>query len=198
MALPNRFRETADLIRQLPQIGPRQALRLTLFLFRNDKLREALAENLAHLEDAAALCTTCFLITEKSPCSICSDKSRDTSLLTVVEEDTDLEQLEKTGVFHGKYFVLGGRFNPNRGTPAQQGIRIEELKRRLEKEAAGLKEIILAMNPTVEGDALALTLMRELKETNVPLTRLGIGLPLGGEIEYADEETLKQALERRG
>lgn len=198
MALPNRFRETADLIRQLPQIGPRQALRLTLFLFRHDKLREALAEHLARLQDAAALCTSCFRMTEKSPCSVCSDKNRDVSLLAVVEEDTDLEQLEKTGVFRGRYFVLGGRFNPNRGTPAQQGIRVKELKQRLEEKATELKEVILATNPTVEGDALALTLMRELKETGVPLTRLGIGLPLGGEIEYADEETLKQALERRG
>lgn len=198
MALPKALRETANLLRQLPQIGPRQAGRLTLTLFRNRALREELAEKLRALGDAATLCERCFRITEETPCTVCRDQNRDRTILAVVEEDTDLEQIEMTGAYTGRYFVLGGRFNPNRGTAEEQGLRIAELKKRISEEASSLREVILAMNPTIEGDMLALSLMRELKDLRVPLTRLGRGLPIGGEIEYADEETLKSALEHRG
>ena len=198
MALPKAISETANLLRQLPQIGPRQATRLALFFFRNDALRRDVATRLGNLRETATLCAECFRITESSPCPTCSDPHRDRQLLAVVEEDTDLEQLERTGAFSGRYFVLAGRFNPNRGMPQEQGLRLEELRQRLNRDRTTINEVILAMNPTVEGDMLALELMRELKETGVPLTRLGRGLPVGGEIEYADEETLKSALKHRG
>lgn len=198
MALPKGLRDTAHLLRQFPQIGPRQALRMALFLFRNDALRKDLIAQFEKLQSGMLLCESCFRISEATPCAICADKDRDQGLLAVVEEDTDLEQLEATHTFPGRYFVLGGRFNPNRGGPAEQGLHINELKAHLQREGQKLQEVVLAMNPTAEGDMLALTLMRELKETGVPLTRLGRGLPVGGEIEYADEETLKSALEHRG
>lgn len=198
MAFPKSINELANALRQLPQIGPRHAGRLAVFLFRNTDVREAIFKQLENLGKDTMLCDACFRITEKSPCAVCRDKNRDATLLAVVEEDTDVEQLERTRAFHGRYFVLGGRFNPNRGAPETQGLRIPELKTRLAHEGPKLQEVLLATNPTAEGDALALLLMRELKETGVPLTRLGRGLPVGGEIEYADEETLKGALQRRG
>lgn len=196
--LPKALRETAQTLRHLPQIGPRQALRMALFLFRNENDRKELVNQLAQLGSAATLCSLCFRISEKTPCDICVARDRDASILAVVEEDTDLEQLEGTHAFSGRYFVLGGRFNEHRGGPEDQGLRVAELKKRLMREKPSLHEVVLAMNPTVEGDALALTLMRELRDLGVPITRLGRGLPVGGEIEYADEETLKSALEHRG
>lgn len=198
MALPRALTETAHLLRQLPQIGPRHAGRLALFLFRNNEMRTELSKKLSVLNASATLCEICFRITEQSPCAMCKDETRDKGLLAVVEEDTDLEQLEATQSFNGRYFVLGGRFNPNRGGLSEQGLKTKELKDRVTKESTSLTEVILAMNPTVDGDMLALMLMRDLKETGVPLTRLGRGLPVGGEIEYADEETLKSALRHRG
>lgn len=198
MALPKSLRDTAFLLRQLPQIGPRQAGRLALFLFRNDAVRQDLIVKLQTLQENAVLCEQCFRITETSPCGICADKNRDAAMLMVVEEDTDLDDVEKTHAFTGRYFVLGGRFNPNRGTPQEQGLRAKELKELLAKRGPKLHEVILAMNPTVEGDMLALNLLREFKQSGIPFTRLGRGLPVGGEIEYADEETLKSALEHRG
>jgi len=198
MALPKPLKETAFLLRQLPQIGPRQAGRLAVFLFRNENLRQELIERLKGLNTGVHICERCFRIAEKSPCALCSDKARDTAILAVVEEDTDLENLESTHSFSGSYFVLGGRFNPHRGAPEEQGLRIKELQARITQDAKKLHEVILAMNPTVEGDILALALMRTLKPSGVSLTRLGRGLPVGGEIEYADEETLKSALKHRG
>lgn len=196
--LPKPLRDTAFLLRQLPQIGPRQAGRLTVFLFRNEKLRQDLVERLKNLNAGVHICERCFCIAEKSPCGLCGDKTRDTAILAVVEEDTDVENLENTHSFSGSYFVLGGRFNPHRGAPEEQGLRVKELTKRITKESKNLREVILAMNPTAEGDMLALALMRILKPSGVSLTRLGRGLPVGGEIEYADEETLKSALKHRG
>lgn len=200
--LPNAIKETAELLRKLPQIGPRQAHRLALFLFRNPDLREEIGKALAGLGDKTKLCETCFRITEESPCTICRNASRDTRILTVVEEDTDLAQIEETGAFKGRYFVLGSRFNPNKGGPQEQGLRIKELKNRITKDADTIKEILLAMNPTVEGELLSQTLRKELapfcEKHHITLTQLGRGLPTGGEIEYADEETLRQSLAHRG
>src|SRR3989344_8392363 len=139
MALPKALKDTAHLLRQLPQIGPRQATRLALFLFRNDTLRTQIGTQLNTLRERAALCDICFRIAEENPCALCRNKARDTSVLAVVEEDTDLEQIETTGAFQGRYFVLGGRFNPNRGTAEEQGLRIAELKDRLTNQGKTLR-----------------------------------------------------------
>ena len=199
MALPRPLTNAQNLLRRLPGIGPKQALRIGLFLLRQGELCETLAQTLVKLGQETVSCNDCFRIVDRTRerCDQCISRSRDASLLAVVEEDIDLEQIEKTGVFAGKYFVLGGRFSPRGGDPLHQSLRITELTQRIERDKATLKEIVLAMNPTAEGDAMALFLMRELKPVGVKLTRLGRGLPLGGEIEYADEETLKGAIEHR-
>ena len=199
MALPRPLTNAQNILRRLPGIGPKQALRIGLFLLRQGELREALAETLIRLGKETALCKDCFRIIEQGMerCDQCISHSRDNSQLAIVEEDIDLEQIEKTGAYSGNYFVLGGRFSPRGGDPQRQGLRLPELKQRLEQGRTTLKEAVIATNPTAEGDALALYLIRELKPFGITITRLGRGLPLGGEIEYADEETLKGAIEHR-
>jgi len=196
-SLPKPLQDIADLLKQLPQIGPRQASRLALALFRNDSLRQNLALSLQKLGEEARICERCGRIAEETPCSLCSDTKRDSALLMVVEEDTDLEQMESTHAYKGHYFVLGGRFATSRGPLKEQGLRIDALTKRLEDEKEKIEEVILALNPTLDGDALAHDLALIAKRSNIKVSRLGRGLPTGGEIEYADEETLTSALEHR-
>lgn len=195
--LPKPLQDVADALRQLPQIGPRQAGRLALFLFRQPTLRKELTERLEALGRNTARCSQCFRVAEENPCSICQDAHRDRSILMVVEEDADFDGIEQTRAFRGTYAVLGGRFSPARGMPEEQGLRIRDLVSRVAGKTEEIREIILAMNPTPEGEALAQLLTQKLKPLGVKLTRLGRGLPVGGEIEYADEETLRGALAHR-
>lgn len=199
MAFPDVLTSLANSLRRLPGIGPRQALRLSFFLLRNPSIATAIASSLTRLNDSVSLCPKCerVISRDENLCSVCADRSRDHNMLAVVEEDIDLSQIEKTGIFRGVYFVLGGRFSPRGGTPEQQQLRTQQLKERILADKGTLKELILATNPTAEGDALALYLLRELKPLGIKITRLGRGLPLGGEIEHADEETLKGAIEHR-
>ena len=199
LMLPRPLIDLANALRRLPGIGPRQALRLSFFLFRTKPVAQAIAVSLKNLYEGVKLCPSCFRLTgnDESLCKTCADRNRDAGLLAVVEEDIDADQIEKTGSFRGRYFILGGRFFPRAGTPEQQALRINELKHKIKEEKTRVQEIVLATNPTAEGDALALYLLRELKPYSLKITRLGRGLPLGGEIEHADEETLKGAIEHR-
>jgi recombination protein RecR len=180
---------------KLPTIGPKTAARLVFHLLnrpRNDA--ESLAEAIIALKDRVRLCTQCFSITEEDPCSICNDTRRDPKMLCVVAEAKDIYALERTSAYNGRYHVLGGLISPMDGIgPAQ--LRVKELIERI--GANGFEELIVATNPNAEGEATALYLSRLVTPLNVLVTRLAYGLPIGGDLDYADEVTLAKALEGR-
>ena len=180
---------------KLPGVGPKTAQRLAFYLLKvPQEEAAALAQALLDLKDKMRLCPLCGNITEEELCGICRDPNRDPSTLCVVEEANDLFALEKTREFRGLYHVLGGTISPLEGKGPEQ-LTVKELLKRL--EGGVVKEVILATNPTVEGEATALYLSRLLKPLRVKVTRIARGLPMGGNLEYADEVTLAKALEGR-
>jgi recombination protein RecR len=180
---------------RLPGVGPKTAQRLAFHLLKAPREdAAALAEALVALKDRTRLCQRCFNLCEAELCGICLDARRDGSLLCVVEEINDLMAIEKTREFRGFYHVLGGSLSPLDGRGPEQ-IRARELQARL--ESGDVREVILATNPNVEGEATALYLLRVLKPFPVKVTRIARGLPMGGDLEYADEATLARALEGR-
>ena len=183
-----------ELVR-LPGIGPKTAQRLAFHLLKVPRDQAAaLAQAVVALKDRTRLCVRCFNITEEEVCGICQDARRDVQLLCVVEEVNDLLAIEKSREYRGLYHVLGGSLSPLEGRGPDQ-IRGKEMVERL--EAGGVREVILATNPNVEGEATALYLLRLLKPFQVKVTRIARGLPMGGDLEYADEVTLARALEGR-
>lgn len=180
---------------RLPGIGPKTAQRLAFHLIKVPREdAAALADAILALKDRTRLCTRCFNLTEAEICGVCQDTRRDGKLLCVVEEVNDLLAIEKTREFRGLYHVLGGSLSPLDGRGPDQ-IRGKELLTRL--EGGEIREVILATNPNVEGEATALYLLRLLKSFPVRVTRIARGLPMGGDLEYADEATLARALEGR-
>jgi len=180
---------------RLPGVGPKTAQRLAFHLLKAPREDvAALADALVGLKDKIRLCRQCFNLCEEELCGICLDPRRDGGVLCVVEEANDLLAIEKTREFRGAYHVLGGSLSPLDGRGPEQ-IRAKELAARL--EAGGVREVILATNPNVEGEATALYLLRVLKPFPVTVTRIARGLPMGGDLEYADEATLARALEGR-
>jgi recombination protein RecR len=180
---------------QLPGIGPKTASRLTYYLLlRPPEQSQSLAEALRALKEKTVFCATCFNITDHSPCAVCRDEGRDRSMLCVVEEPLDVLALERTGEFRGLYHVLHGAISPVDGIGPDE-LRINELMARLRVEPA--REVLLATNPNLEGEATAMYLARLLQPTGVRLTRLARGLPVGGDLEYADAITLSRALQGR-
>lgn len=180
---------------RLPGIGPKTAQRLAFHLLKVPREdAAALADAIVALKDRTRLCARCFNIAEEESCGVCQDPRRDAQLLCVVEEVNDLLAIEKSREFRGLYHVLGGTLSPLDGRGPDQ-IRGKELLARL--EAGETREVILATNPNVEGEATALYLLRLLKPFPVKVTRLARGLPMGGDLEYADEATLARALEGR-
>ena len=180
---------------RLPGIGPKTAQRLTFFILRSpaDQARR-LAEAITRVKESIISCSICFNITEVSPCPICATTQRDHDLICVVEEPLDVLALEKTGVFKGLYHVLHGALSPVEGI-GPKDLRIEELVRRV---ADGhVREVILATNPNYEGEYTASYIAPLLAQSGAKVTRLARGLPIGGDLEYADEETLSRALEGR-
>lgn len=183
-----------ELVR-LPGIGPKTAQRLAFHLLKVPRDQAAaLAKAVVALKDRTRLCARCFNITEEEVCGICQDARRDVQLLCVVEEVNDLLAIEKSREYRGLYHVLGGSLSPLEGRGPDQ-IRGKEMVERL--EAGGVGEVILATNPNIEGEATALYLLRLLKPFQVKVTRIARGLPMGGDLEYADEVTLACALEGR-
>jgi recombination protein RecR len=180
---------------ELPGIGRKTAARLTFFLLRNQSdLAGRLAEALRELEENTRFCSVCYNITEGDPCPICTDPGRDRSIICVVEEPLDVLAVEQAGVYEGIYHVLHGVLAPSEGMFVEN-LRIGELVARV--RSGGAKEVILATNPTSEGDWTASYLLTQLRPLGVRITRLGRGLPVGGDLEYADAVTLMQALEGR-
>jgi recombination protein RecR len=180
---------------QLPGIGPKTASRLTFYLLRRPaEQAEALAEALRDLKQKTVFCSTCFNITEASPCAVCRDEGRDRSIVCVVEEPLDVLAIDRTGEFRGLYHVLHGAISPVEGIGPDE-LRINELLARLRQEP--VREVLLATNPNLEGEATAMYLARLLQPLEVRITRLARGLPVGGDLEYADAVTLSRALEGR-
>ena len=184
-----------DALQKLPGIGPKTAQRLTFFLLKRpaDEV-QALAQAIDQLKSQIVHCSVCFNITEEDPCRICKDPARDARLLCVVEEPNDLLAIERTGQFRGRYHVLLGALSPLDGI-GPEDLRVRELLARLETEAR--EEVILATNPNGEGEATAIYLAKLLKPFALRVTRIARGLPVGGDLEYADEVTLSKALEGR-
>ncbi len=193
--LPQPVRQLIDEFARLPGIGPKSASRLTFYLLRaaNDQALE-LAEALQDLKQRTQFCSVCFNITENDPCLICEDETRDERLLCVVEEPLDVLAIERSRAFNGRYHVLHGAISPVEGI-GPEDLKVDELIRRVQQGA--FVEVILATNPTLEGESTALYLQRRLADTGVRLTRLARGLPVGGDLEYTDEITLGRALEGR-
>jgi len=179
----------------LPGIGPRSAERIALYLAQAeaDSVRQ-LAQAMLTARERIQSCQTCGALTEVQPCAICSDPRRDGSLICLVEQPVDIISLEKSGTYHGKYHVLGGRISPLNGVQPED-LRIAELEARLAKEA--IQEIILALATDVEGDATSFYLAKRLSAKGVKTTRIAHGLPAGSGLEFADELTLSRALEGR-
>ena len=184
-----------DELNKLPGIGPKSAARLAFYLLRRPKEEsQALADALVEMKDRIIFCSVCFNITEEDPCSICQDQSRDKSKICVVEEPLDVIALERTNDFKGMYHVLHGALNYMEGVTPQQ-LKIDELLKRVANKE--VDEVILATNATTEGDATAMYINRLLAKEGVRTTRIARGLPMGGDLEYADEVTLSRALEGR-
>ena len=182
-------------LEKLPSIGTKSAQRLALHLLRvpkEDALR--LAEAIRAVRERVGFCTTCGNFSETDPCALCADPRRDPSLLCVVEQPVDVLAFERTGQFPGRYHVLGGALSPLEGTSPEQ-LRIRELLARL--RGGEVKEVILATNPNVNGEATALYLSRLLSTLGVRVTRIARGVPMGSDLEYSDQVTLARALEGR-
>lgn len=193
--LPRSVQRLIDEFARLPGIGPKSASRLTFYLLRGgDTQAQELAAALEDLKARTTLCSVCFNITEDDPCPICEDTTRDSHLLCVVEEPLDVLAIERSRAYNGRYHVLHGAISPIEGI-GPEDLRINELIDRVRH--GDFNEIILATNPTLEGESTALYLQRRLAEFPVRLTRLARGLPVGGDLEYTDEITLGRALEGR-
>jgi recombination protein RecR len=184
-----------DELRRLPGIGPKSAQRITFHLLKVPvEDAERLARAITEAKLRVRFCSRCFNVAEHELCTICTDDQRDGSVLCVVEDARDIVAVEKTGEFHGRYHVLLGAISPIEGIGPDQ-LKVKELLTRLDPEH--VKEVILCTNPNVEGEATALYLARLLQPLGLTVTRIASGLPVGGDLEYADELTLGRALEGR-
>ena len=193
--IPDSVTQLIEGFAQLPGIGPKTASRLTFYLLRRPaEQAEALADALRDLKRKTVFCSSCFNITEQSPCAVCRDEGRDRSIVCVVEEPLDVLAIDRTGEYRGLYHVLHGAISPVEGIGPDE-LRINELLARLSAEPA--QEVLIATNPNLEGEATAMYLAQLLQPSGVRVTRLARGLPVGGDLEYADVVTLGRALEGR-
>ena len=198
MNYPPTIKELIDLFARFPTVGPRTAARFVFYLLKAKKEDvDKLILGISNLKKNIKACSLCFnpFEGESKLCRICSNTGRDKSLLCIVEKEIDLAAIEKTKKYKGLYFIFGGVVSVLRKKDIKE-LRGKELRKRI-KEYPEIKEIIIATNPNTEGEATALYLERLLKPLNKKITRLGRGLPVGGELEYADEETLKAAFSGR-
>jgi recombination protein RecR len=201
MSLPKSIQNLIEEFSKLPGIGPKTAGRLTFYLLtKPDNDVTGFGEAVVNLKKKLKYCSNCYNITENDPCDICASSRRDKSKLMVVEEPLDIIALEKTG-FDGLYFCIGGQISPIDGI-GPENLRIRPLIDKIEKDES-LKEVILATDPSLEGEATAMYIAKQIDKLNPPtggktkVTRIARGLPVGGDLEYADEITLSRALEGR-
>lgn len=192
--LPKALEDLVIELSKLPGIGPRTAERLAFYILRSsDQQALQLASTLENLHSNIQICERCFNLSEADLCAICSNAKRDSKIVAVVEDALDIVALEKTNLYRGLYHVLGGVLSPIDGVGPDQ-LHIKSLLERVDK---GIEEIILATNATTEGEATALYIQRQLADSPVAVTRLARGLPVGSDLEYADQITLGRALEGR-
>lgn len=195
MRYPAPIARLLDELERLPGIGPKSAQRLAYHLLRTDEATAVrLAEAVVDVKRSIHFCPRCFNFAEHELCEVCSDPERDVTAICVVEEPRDLVAIERTGAFHGLYHVLQGAISPIDGVGPEQ-LRVRELIERL--ESGSITEVVVATNPNVEGETTALYLSRLIKPLGIRVTRIASGLPVGGDLEYADEVTLGRALEAR-
>lgn len=194
-ALPRPVARLIEEFSRLPGVGPKTASRLTYYLLRQpEEQSRALAEALVEIKARTRFCSVCYNITEDDPCPICADGTRQTGAICVVEEPLDVLALERTREYKGRYHVLHGAISPVDDI-GPDDLRIRELIARAKDPA--VREVILATNPSLEGEATAMYLQKQIAPLGVRVTRLARGLPVGGDLEYADETTLARALQGR-
>lgn len=193
--LPETLERLVSQLNKLPGIGTRSAERIALYLLHcNSNDVKQLAESILAARERVRHCSICGALTESDPCHICVDDRRDSSIICMVEKPTDIINIEKTGVFKGKYHVLGGKISPLNGIEPED-LRIAELEKRIKSE--NIKEVILALGADVEGDATSFYIAKRLAQYGVKISRIAHGIPAGGGLEYADQVTLSKALEGR-
>jgi len=195
MKYPQSIQSLIDQLSLLPSVGPRTAERYVFFLLRqNPEYLQTLAQAIAELKEKTLVCNTCFAIASSSPCRICSDKKRDLGTICVVANSRDQFTLEATNEFNGLYHVLGGLIDTIENIKPEQ-LKIKSLVDKL--KTGSIKEVILALNPTIEGESTIMYLTKTIKPFRIKITRLAKGLPMGSDMEYADEITLANALKFR-
>jgi recombination protein RecR len=198
MRFPQSIQNLIDLFSELPSVGPKAAERFVFYLLEKapEDLKK-LSDTIIGLHEKTVVCKICFSYSEKNPCSVCSDEKRDRSALAIVADTRALIPIESTQDYKGLYFILGGELNPIEGVGPEK-LNMKNLGLRLKER--NIKEVILALNPTIEGESTALYLLKTIRALNIPelkITRIARGLPMGADIEYADEATLGNAIKFR-
>lgn len=199
MKIPKAIQNVTESFERLPGIGPKTAERLTFYLLHVPQGElDKFATAVQSLKKDTVICSICFNIGESDPCSICSDPERNQSMLCVVEQPLDVIALEKSKKYSGVYHVLNGKIDPLNNIGPDE-IRISELLQRIREQGVGISEVILATNPTMEGEATAMYIAKKVRseKSEVRISRIGRGLPIGADIEYADPTTLDRAMEGR-
>ena len=201
MKIAKPIQSLIESFQKLPGVGPKSAQRLTYYLLHVPQIQlDEFADSVSRLKKDTVLCSVCKNISETEPCPVCSDKSRDHSQVLVVEQPLDILAFERTGKFKGVYHVLHGAINPLENIGPDE-IYIEDLLKRVSSIEPRISELIIATNPTMEGEATSMYINKQLKSLDskfpIRVTRLGMGIPTGADLEYADETTLTQALEGR-
>ncbi len=199
MKIPRAIQQMIESFERLPGIGPKTAQRLTFYLLHVPQGElDRFAQAVQSVRKDTLMCSICWGVGERSPCEICADIKRERNVICVVEQPLDVLAIERSGKFHGVYHVLHGRIDPLSNIGPDE-IRISELVLRIKNQESRIKEVILATNPTMEGEATAMYIAKQLRALNLDLkiTRIGRGLPTGADLEYADPMTLTRALEGR-
>jgi len=195
MAYTKSLEDLINHLTRLPGIGPKTAQRLAMFILgMSDAEVKDMARSMVRVKQKVKRCSTCFFVTESDPCPICADEQRNGTILLVVEDSEDLAAVEKTGAYRGRYHVLSGVLSPLEGI-GPQDLNIEPLVEKI--KAGGIGEVVLAVNPTMEGEATAIYLARLIKPLGVKLTRLARGIPVGGQLNQYDDVTLEKAISGR-
>ncbi len=182
---------------KLPGVGEKTATRLAYFILRQGvEYSQALSESILQAKQKTHLCNRCFVFTDQELCAVCAQPNRDSGVICIVEKPSDVRPIEQTGSYRGTYHVLHGVLSPLDGV-GPQDLKIRELMSRLQNPAEPVREMILALNPSVEGDATALYLARLLAPLGLKVTKLAHGIPVGGQLEYTDRQTIGRAMENR-
>ncbi|HYV33694.1 MAG TPA: recombination mediator RecR [Candidatus Limnocylindria bacterium] len=198
--LPTSLQKLINELSKLPGVGPKSAQRLAFYLLKQDNIDvNNLSQSIAMVKDGIIFCSTCHNMGESDPCITCTDPKRDQSVICVVEEPLDAQALDKSGQFNGVFHILGGVLNPLEGI-GPEDLQVDSLVKRISGSAnKQISEIIIATNPSLEGETTSMHLQKVIKQINpqIKITRLARGLPMGGDLEYADDITLMRALEGR-